>query len=117
MVTNERQEIFRALADPVRRALLQSLWSGPKPVGRLAARFTVSRPAVSKHLKLLRDAGLVSEERRGRERVYRLETAPLAPVGEWITALSAVPRRRVRSAARRRRRPTAEERPSAWRVW
>ena len=64
--------MFVAIASPVRRALLDTLSAGPRPVRDLAAEFSISRPAVSKHLRILREAALVSEERFGRERRYQL---------------------------------------------
>jgi DNA-binding transcriptional ArsR family regulator len=62
-----------ALADPTRREIVEHLRRSPMPVGELAARLPVSRPAVSQHLKVLKDAGLVSEKRDGTRRVYNLE--------------------------------------------
>lgn len=77
-------DVFAALANPVRRRLLEALREGPRPVNDLAGRFSLSRPAVSEHLQVLRNAQLVSEERRGRQRYYRLEAGPLAEVGQWL---------------------------------
>lgn len=76
-----------ALADPVRRDILVMLRRGPLPAGVIAAAFPISRPAVSRHLRVLRQHGLVVEESPatdGRERVYRLETAPLGEVESWL---------------------------------
>src|SRR5258707_3570770 len=67
---------LRAIADPTRRDLLGLLAEGEQPVNRLAEPFAMSRPAISQHLRVLRDAGLVTERRIGRERWYRLRTAP-----------------------------------------
>jgi DNA-binding transcriptional ArsR family regulator len=78
--------VFAALASPARRELLRLLLQeGAQPAGRLAERFDMSRPSVSEHLKVLRDAGLVAESRKGRERHYRLEAAPLMEVRDWLT--------------------------------
>lgn len=77
-------DVFRAIADPTRRAILDRLRIRPAPVNSLAADFAQSRPAISKHLKILREADIVSEERIGRERVYRLNPAPLRDVVDWI---------------------------------
>jgi DNA-binding transcriptional ArsR family regulator len=66
-------EVFAALADRTRRDLLDLLRTGERPVHALADAFHVSRPAISQHLRVLRDAGLVSETRVGRERFYRLQ--------------------------------------------
>ncbi|MFD0687498.1 ArsR/SmtB family transcription factor [Actinomadura fibrosa] len=78
-------DTFAALASPVRRDLTALLLDGPRSVGELAAHFEMSRPSVSEHLKVLRDAGLVSERRDGRRRVYRLEPEPLRELSEWLT--------------------------------
>jgi len=77
-------EVFRALADPNRRALLSILGEGAQPVTALAGRFEISQPAVSQHLKVLREAGLVSERKAGRNRIYALEAGPLALAAEWL---------------------------------
>jgi DNA-binding transcriptional ArsR family regulator len=77
-------DVYRAIADPTRRAILERLRAGPSPVNALAADFQQSRPAISKHLKVLRKARLVSEEREGRERRYQLHAAPLQQVAGWI---------------------------------
>jgi DNA-binding transcriptional ArsR family regulator len=71
---------FAALADPVRRELLRALAAGPARVVDLAAAHPISRPAVSKHLRLLAEAGLATVEDRGRERHYALDRAGLGPV-------------------------------------
>jgi DNA-binding transcriptional ArsR family regulator len=75
---------FAAIADPTRRAILQRLASGDVAAGHIAAAFPISRPAVSKHLRILRQAALVQEERRGRQRVYRLNAQPLREVDHWL---------------------------------
>lgn len=77
-------DVFAALANPTRRELLGLLRSGPLPVKVIAERFELGRPAISEHLKVLRDAGLVVEERRGRENHYHLDAAPLRAVSEWL---------------------------------
>lgn len=84
-------DAFAALADPIRRALLVRLSVGPTRVVDLAADHQVSRPAISKHLRLLTEAGLVDVEDRGRERHYRLERAGLRPVQELLTAVTPPP--------------------------
>ncbi|WP_306318578.1 MULTISPECIES: metalloregulator ArsR/SmtB family transcription factor [unclassified Streptomyces] len=77
--------IFGALANGTRREVLRLLREhGPQPAGAIADRFDMARPSLSEHLKVLRDAGLVSEERSGRQRIYRLEAAPLADVQDWL---------------------------------
>jgi DNA-binding transcriptional ArsR family regulator len=77
-------DVFRAIADPTRRAILDRLRAGPTPVNELAAEFEQSRPAISKHLRVLRDARLVTEERAGRERLYQLRAAPLQRALGWL---------------------------------
>jgi DNA-binding transcriptional ArsR family regulator len=73
-----------ALADPTRRAIVEALADGPLPVGRLASRLPVTRPAVSQHLKVLKAAGLVTERAEGTRRVYRLDPTGLAEIRAWI---------------------------------
>jgi len=75
---------FQALADPTRRAVLDLLRRGSQPAGQIAEAFPVSRPAISKHLRLLRRAHLVREHREGRHRVYQLNPEPLRAVDSWI---------------------------------
>src|SRR5215468_3358181 len=77
-------DVFRAIADPTRRAILDRLRAGPTPVNALAEEFEQSRPAVSKHLRVLRRARLVKEERVGRERLYQLRPLSLQPVVGWL---------------------------------
>ena len=83
-VTYSTVATFHALADPTRRAVLDLLRSGSLPAGQIARAFPVSRPAVSKHLRLLRRARLVQERREGRNRVYRLNAEPLRAVDSWL---------------------------------
>jgi DNA-binding transcriptional ArsR family regulator len=78
------EDVFRAIADPTRRAILDRLRAGPAPAGALASDFKQSRPAISKHLRVLREARLVSEQRAGRERVYTLDPMPLQRVAGWV---------------------------------
>lgn len=75
---------FQAIADPTRRAVLDLLRQGSLPAGRIARAFPVSRPAVSKHLRLLRRAKLVREHRQGRNRLYELNPEPLKAVDAWL---------------------------------
>src|SRR6201984_525429 len=75
---------FQALADPTRRAVLDLLRRGSQPAGQIASAFPVSRPAISKHLRLLRRAHLVREHREGRNRIYQLNPEPLRAVDSWI---------------------------------
>ncbi len=73
-----------ALADPTRRRVFEKLRSGPKPVGRIAAHMSVSRPAVSQHLKVLKEAGLVREEREGTRHIYSIDPAGLGALRRWL---------------------------------
>src|SRR3974390_2465452 len=83
-VTYSPEATFQALADPTRRAVLDLLRRGSQPAGQIAEAFPVSRPAISKHLRLLRRAHLVREHREGRHRVYQLNPEPLRAVDSWI---------------------------------
>jgi DNA-binding transcriptional ArsR family regulator len=88
------QNGFSALADPTRRAIFERLARRPSSVGELAEGLPVSRPAVSQHLKVLRDAGLVTDSRDGSRRLYRVDPAGVARMREyldgfWSKALAA----------------------------
>ncbi|HLT18970.1 MAG TPA: metalloregulator ArsR/SmtB family transcription factor [Thermomicrobiales bacterium] len=84
MATDELSRIFAALADPTRRAILMRLAEGEATVGELAEPFDVSLPAISKHLKVLERAGLVSRSRDAQWRPARLEVEPLRRAASWI---------------------------------
>ena len=73
-----------ALGDGTRRLILERLRSGPRAVGELAAELPVSRPAVSQHLRVLKEAGLVTERRNGTRRLYRVDTDGLAEVRDYL---------------------------------
>lgn len=75
---------FEALADPIRRRVVELLAEGERSAGEIAAAFPVSRPAVSRHLRVLRRAGIVQARKDSRRRVYALDPAPLAEVDTWI---------------------------------
>ncbi len=83
-VTYSPEATFQAVADPTRRAVLDLLRRGSQSAGTIAGAFPVSRPAISKHLRLLRRAHLVREHREGRHRVYQLNPEPLRAVDQWI---------------------------------
>jgi DNA-binding transcriptional ArsR family regulator len=83
-VTYSAEATFGALADPTRRAVLDLLRRGAQPAGNIAREFPISRPAISKHLRLLRRAHLVEERREGRHRVYHLNPEPLRAVDSWL---------------------------------
>jgi len=109
-------DVFHAIGDPTRRRLLDALGRGARPVNELARPFAMSRPAVSQHLRILRDAGLVTTRRSGRERYYRLRAARLREVYDWVAhyerfwkkGLEALGEYLNREAARERERQNAE---------
>jgi DNA-binding transcriptional ArsR family regulator len=76
--------VFEALADPTRRRLLELLATGERSAGSLAADFAISRPGVSRHLRVLREAGLVRARGDGQRRLYSVDSAPLAEVEDWL---------------------------------
>jgi DNA-binding transcriptional ArsR family regulator len=84
MSEDELDLVFGALADRTRRAILARLAEGAANVGDLTALFTMSQPAVSRHLKVLEQAGLVSRTRQGTMRLSRLEAAPLREATGWL---------------------------------
>lgn len=73
-----------AIADPVRRRILETLNRGPLSAGEIAGHFAISRPAVSRHLRILRHAGLVTVKTEGRRRMYRFDPGPLTEVDAWL---------------------------------
>jgi DNA-binding transcriptional ArsR family regulator len=77
-------DAFRAVAEPTRRAILDELARGDRSVTELCALFDVSQPAISQHLRVLREAGLVEPRREGRRQIYRLEPEALRPVRDWV---------------------------------
>jgi DNA-binding transcriptional ArsR family regulator len=81
---NNLDQAFSALADPTRRAMVARLARGDATVGELAEPFEISLPAISRHLKILEDAALISNERHGKYRLCRLNPEALAGVAEWI---------------------------------
>jgi DNA-binding transcriptional ArsR family regulator len=85
VVTRDREaDVFGAISHPARRRMLDLLVEGDRSVNTIARHFQMSRPAVSQHLRVLLDAGLVTEQRHGRERRYRLVPERLGPVRDWI---------------------------------
>lgn len=87
MLSEDR--VFRALADPSRRAIFERLTKGEAAVRDLIPRAGISQPAVSQHLAVLRDAGLVAERREGRLVYYRVEPKGLRPLVDWIAHYQA----------------------------
>jgi len=75
---------FQALADPTRRAILERLADGPAPAGELSAGFDISGPAVSRHLKVLEEAGMIRREKRAQQRICHLDPAALKRASEWV---------------------------------
>lgn len=91
-MVNDLDATLGALGDPTRRAIVELLRGGPRRPGELSARFGVSAPAISRHLRVLRACGLVEEERLGadaRGRLYRLRPQPLAELRAWIERVEA----------------------------
>ena len=77
-------QALQALGDPTRRSVLEQLRDGPRAVGEIAARLPVSRPAVSQHLRVLKEAGLVTERQNGTRRLYRVDPDGLAGLREYL---------------------------------
>jgi DNA-binding transcriptional ArsR family regulator len=84
MSVDQLSTVFSALADPTRRAILARLMQGDATVGELAAPFKVSQPAISRHLKVLEQAGLISRRRRATARLSHLEAEPLREATAWL---------------------------------
>ena len=84
MTADREQDVFGAISHPARRRMLDLLFEADRSVNTIAGQFQMSRPAVSQHLRILLDAGLVTEQRHGRERRYRLIPERLTPVRDWI---------------------------------
>ena len=119
-----RVDAFQAVADPTRRAILDRLRRGEAPVADIAAQFTMSRPAISRHLRVLRDARLVRERRGGedgRQRLYEVTPAPLREVAQWAHAYEVFWTKNLaslkqhleaqRETPRSKRRPPASRQP------
>jgi DNA-binding transcriptional ArsR family regulator len=96
----QRDEIFRVLADPTRREILRLLRDGQQTVGAIASNFPTSRPAISKHLRLLRSAGLVVTREHGTARLCGLNAKPLRAVDDWLRDYDAFWRDSLRSLKR-----------------
>ena len=84
MTPDREPDVFAAISHRARRRMLDLLAEPSRSVGEIAAHFEMSRPAVSQHLRVLLDAGLLTEQRHGRERRYRFVPERLAPVRDWI---------------------------------
>jgi DNA-binding transcriptional ArsR family regulator len=83
MVTHD-PSVYNAIADPTRRAILDALRASERSAGEIAELFPVSRPAISRHLRVLREAGLVRERRQAQSRLYSLDPAPLRDLDRWL---------------------------------
>ena len=90
-------DVFRAVADPTRRGLLDLLARRDRLVTSLAARFKMTLPAVSQHLRVLRKAGLVEQHRAGRQRLYRLRPDRLREMAEWVSGYERFWRKKLRA--------------------
>lgn len=90
-------DVFSALANPTRRDLLTLLQEGPQSVSDLASHFDMRRPSVSEHLRVLRRAELVREQRRGRHRIYELDPVPLREVAAWLQPFDEFWRTKLKS--------------------
>lgn len=95
---------LRALADPRRRTILAAIRDQELPAGEIASRFDVTRPAISQHLAVLRDAGLVTERRDGTRRMYRARPAGAAPIRDWLEAFWGEGLVRLKAAAEQEER-------------
>jgi DNA-binding transcriptional ArsR family regulator len=83
-MTQQLDAVFGALADPTRRAILAQLASGDRSVGELCEPFTMSQPAISRHLKVLESAGLITRSRRATARLSHIEAEPLREASDWL---------------------------------
>jgi len=113
-------EVASAISDPVRREILTLLHGVRLAPGEIARQFEISRPAISRHLRVLRESGLVRDELVGRQRFYALNAAPLAELAEWIARFNTTGAWEYRLDAletevyrtrRERRRASADQRP------
>lgn len=84
MTMQQPDETLQALADPTRRTILRMVWYEEQPAGAIAEQFTMSRPAVSKHLRVLREAGLLEERREGTKRLYRTVPSRIAELRAYL---------------------------------
>ncbi len=114
------KNVLRALADPTRCKILELLHEGSRSVNELAQHFSMSRPAVSKHLSILREAEVVRSRRQGRQQIYDLDAAPLDHVREWLGRFDTgggeqQPEAPQPASTRRSRRSAAPR--DDWRSW
>ena len=105
---------FEALADPTRRRIIEMLARGVLSAGEIAQRFAISRSAVSQHLRILRDARLVSVRAEGQQRIYELDSDGLIEIEEWLDAIGPVWQKRLEALERERAEMIAAQ-PRRWR--
>ncbi len=105
-------DVVAALADPTRRRILELLVDGDVPAGELAGRFPVSRPAVSRHLRVLREAGLVEVRVDRQRRVYSLNPQPLAELDAWLAPYRRLWSQRLDALDTEIRRGRRDRRPT-----
>jgi DNA-binding transcriptional ArsR family regulator len=103
------QRALNALADPTRRRVFERLSTGPAAVGEIAAGLPVSRPAVSQHLKALKQAGLVTDQAEGTRRVYRIDPAGLGAIRAWLDQFWTVALDAFKAEVERREEKSPEE--------
>ena len=106
------EAVLRALADESRRTMLETLTSGPATVGELAALLPIARPGVSRHLRVLREAGLVEVRQEAQRRVYSLRPEPLAEVEKWLGRYRALWEQRLDALHTEMARGKREQRSS-----
>jgi DNA-binding transcriptional ArsR family regulator len=102
---------FDALGDPNRRAIVELLRTGDRSVGELAEELPISRPAVSRHLRLLKEAGLVADRAEGTRRLYRLDDEGIAAVREYLEQVWGEAAARFRLVAENTREQRGQDRP------
>ena len=90
---------LKAMAEPRRQEILRLVWDAERPAGEIAIHFDVSRPAISKHLRVLKEAGLVTERRMGTQRLYRAEPERLAELGRFLESFWDESLLRIKEAA------------------
>jgi DNA-binding transcriptional ArsR family regulator len=86
MALNSRMDVFEALADPTRRAIVEMLAERERSAGEISGRFDIAGPSVSRHLKVLRESGLIEFRKEAQSRLYRLQPEPLHEVRQWMQA-------------------------------
>ncbi|WP_417309840.1 metalloregulator ArsR/SmtB family transcription factor [Devosia sp.] len=104
--------LFSALGDPTRCRVVELLATNPRPVHELAAEFAISRPAISRHLRVLKEAGLVVEQKKGRENVYALQRAHMKPALVWLEGQGARPAP-AKAKVEAKPRPAAQAEPES----